>query len=171
MREFRVAMVIVCLAAFSCLAIVLPSILDAYNCGGNSAALAAVTTYSMIVDLGAERRADHTFSLASATPEERERIASATSPTWIGTGRYLISTQPVRVLPGEARHMIIVCDRAFSNVPRRYLFANPPTHAVAYSDGTTEMISKERYAALELSSFIPADQWLAELDPQDSPDD
>jgi hypothetical protein len=166
MRRFSVATVIVCLAVLPCVGLILPSILGATNCGGNSAALAHVSMYSKIVYMVADRRPDHTFSLASATPEERERIASITHPAWIGTGRYLISTQPVRVLPGEPRRMVIVCNRPFRNVPRRYLFANPPTHAVAYSDGTIELISEECYAALDRSSFIPADQWLAKTEPQ-----
>ena len=166
MREFRVATVIVCLVMLSSVGLVLPSILAASNCGGNSAALARVSVYSKIVSFGAERRPDHTFSLASATPEEREWITSATRPGWIGDGRYFISTRPVHVALGEPRRVVIVCNRAFRNVPRRFLFANPPTHAVGYSDGTTELISRERYAALDLSTFIPADQWLAKFDPQ-----
>ena len=162
MRRFSVATVIASLAALCCFALVLASILGASNCGGNSAALYKVLRFALVVRESAQRRPDGTFSLASATEEERGDFASITDGSWTGSARYLVSTQPFRTSPGAPRRMLIVCDRAFSNVPRRLILANAPTHAVAFSDGSNALISKERFAALDLSSFTPLDQFLAE---------
>jgi hypothetical protein len=40
------------------------------------------------------------------------------------------------------------------------LFRQNPAHAVGYSDGSAGLISPEEYAALDLSRFIKARDWL-----------
>jgi len=55
------------------------------------------------------------------------------------------------------REIVIVCRKEFSDVHKpgfwNSFFPNP-AHAVAYSDGTTELISPEQFANLKLDGFV-----------------
>lgn len=52
------------------------------------------------------------------------------------------------------REVIVVCDRAYDNVPQRLLWRAPMTHAVGYSTGETGLISPEEFAQLDRREFI-----------------
>lgn len=55
------------------------------------------------------------------------------------------------------REIVIACQKQFSDVHKpgfwNSFFPNP-AHAVAYSDGTTELISPEQFANLKLDGFV-----------------
>jgi hypothetical protein len=67
--------------------------------------------------------------------------------------------------------LLIVCDCAFRNVPRQLIGSAPPTHAAAFSDGSTRLISTEEFAAIDRSSLVPLDELLARasLDQKEQP--
>ena len=152
-------------AAFAVLLALLTQLADSgSNCGGNSAAISNVRQYYAIVEVAAASRPDHRFSIASATPQEREDLAAAARGPWTGGARYIVSTQPYQAGARGPRRLIIVCDTPFRNVPRR-LIPYPPTHAAAFSDGSVALISVAEYAALDHSVLVPLDQLLADQGP------
>jgi len=59
-----------------------------------------------------------------------------------------------RVDPTADKQIIVVCDRAYDNVPQRMFGRSPRAHAVAYSTGDTGLISPEEFARLDLSGFM-----------------
>jgi hypothetical protein len=153
------------IAAFAVLFAILAELPNSgTNCGGNSAAIWNVRQYHLIVEMAAASRPNHRFTIASATPQEREDLAAVARGPWTGGARYLVSTQPYQAGAPRPRRLIIVCDTPFRNLPRR-LIPSPPTHAAAYSDGTVALISVSEYAALDHSELVPLDQWLADQTP------
>jgi hypothetical protein len=55
------------------------------------------------------------------------------------------------------RQIVIVCGREFDNVPKPGFwnyFRRNPAHAVGYSDGTTELISREQFTNLISAGFV-----------------
>ena len=133
------------------------------NCGGNSAALHDVHTYLAIVEPGAATANTPPFNLATATPDQRETLARIANDFWIRPARFLVAPLPCRVDPSSPRQVLIVCERPFRNVPRRLvaMWLNPPTHAAAYSDGTTGLISVAEFEALHRSKLVYLDEVLA----------
>jgi hypothetical protein len=115
----------------------------------------------MILELAAASRPDHRFAIASATPEEREELAAVAEGSWTGGARFLVATEPYEARAPGPRRLLIVCETAFRNVPRR-LIPPAPTHAAAYSDGSVALISASEYAALDHSKLVPLDQLLAD---------
>jgi hypothetical protein len=124
------------------------------NCGGNSAALAAVQDYAMFARMAAEDSADHSFHITSATPEQLTHLTNYTLRGWLPNVRFLVSTQPVpEPQTKEGHRVIIVCDTPFNNVPRRLIGSAPFTHAAGFSDGSTGLISQGEFAKLDRTSF------------------
>jgi hypothetical protein len=153
------------IAAFAVLLAILAGMPNSgTNCGGNTAAIWNVRQYYLVVEMAATSRPNHRFTIASATPQEREELAAVARGPWIGGAHYLASTQPYHAGAGGPRRLLIVCDTPFRNVPRR-LIPSTPTHAAAYSDGTVALISVSEYAALDHSELIPLDQLLADQAP------
>src|SRR5438067_8803024 len=87
------------------------------NCGGNSAALAAVSAYVLMATVEAMESPDHAFHVTSATPQQREQLAHLPGASWLGHAHFLVSTTPVAAESREHR-LIIVCDTPYTNVPR-----------------------------------------------------
>lgn len=54
----------------------------------------------------------------------------------------------------EGRQVVAVCDKPFDNVPRRFFGKAPLTHAIAFADGTTGLISSEEFSKLDLAGFV-----------------
>ena len=126
------------------------------NCGGNTEALCRVRDCLRACQIAAYERPDHRFSVAGATTAERVEFTQIARGMMSG-GRILISTAPYVLSTREPRRIIAVCERPFTNVPRR-AFGSPPTHAVAYTDETMSLISVAEYASLNLSSYVPLDE-------------
>jgi hypothetical protein len=129
------------------------------NCGGNSAALAEIRLYLVIVQNAAACRANHEFALPSATSREREELSHVRS-YWNPGARLLVSVQPYRAHDQNSRRVIAVCDQPYDNVPQSWIPARP-THAAAFADGSVRLISTREFAALDRSVLVPLDEVLA----------
>ena len=125
------------------------------NCGGNNAALSDLRSYLIVARLAAEEDPNHRFLVTEATPDQRATLAQIASDSWLGTARLLVSTRPIFASPTGPRRVVAVCDRPFTNVPRPWIGTAPPAHAVAFSDGTTRLISPAEFAPLDLREFVP----------------
>jgi hypothetical protein len=136
------------------------------NCGGNSAALSHVGTYLAIIRLGASESPRGVFDVDSLTLQQWQRLQEISSEPWIARDQFLVSSLPFREAGPGPRRVIIVCDRPFTNVPRRLCgIAAPPCHAVGYSDGTRDLISVAEFEALDRSTLVPLDEVLARPKP------
>jgi hypothetical protein len=135
-----------------------PALKQPSNCGGNSEALNDVKLYALTLQWAAEARSDHQFDIASATLGQLKELRDLASGP--AGARYLVSPQPYRHPPTGQKRIVIVCDRTFTNVPRRLVGRAPPTHAVAYSDGSCGLISVADFEALDRSGFMPLDELL-----------
>lgn len=154
----RSMFVFIAVFAIVLVALVLPALKQPSNCGGNSEALSDVKWYALFLQWAAETRPDHEFSIASATPSQLGELRSlAIGPAG---ARYLVSPQPYRHPHTDQKRVVIVCDRAFTNVPRRLFGRAPPTHAVAYSDGTCGLISMADFKKLDRSELVPLTELL-----------
>jgi hypothetical protein len=134
-------------------AAVIPSFTYTTNCGGNSAALTAVSTYANLARAEAMDSPDYTFRVTSATPQQREQLAHLPGASWLRRARFLVSTTPVAA-ESAVRRIIVVCDTPYTNVPRRWFGSAPPSHAAGFSDGGIGLISPAEFAALDRSSFV-----------------
>lgn len=132
------------------------------NCGGNSAALNDVKWYSLIVQLAAEENPDHEFRIDCATPNQREELAHIANDFWVSGARFLVSTRPYRLQSTAPPRLLIVCDRAYRNVPRRLIGSAQPTHAAAFSDGSCRLLSEAEFEAIDRSVLVPLQELLAD---------
>lgn len=158
----RMAAAAILLAAVA--ALLVPSF-QASNCGGNAAALSAVKHYSLLVRLAAAEYSNGEFTIARATPRQREELAGIANGVWTPETRFLVFPAPCRLRSSEPPRLIIVCDRPYRNVPRRFFGSAPPTHAAAYSDGSCRLISVAEFAAIDRKSLVPLGELLADLAP------
>lgn len=164
MRQLAFKRLDVAAASVGCVAVValvLLNVQQSSNCGGNSAALHEVRRYWMIVDSAAAANPHGEFDVTRASAEERSQLAELAEESWIDPARYLVSTLPCTP-KAESRRLLVVCDQAFRNVPRRMIWQAPPTHAAAYSDGTVELMSEADFARLDLSSWVSLERLVAE---------
>jgi len=139
-------------------AIALPLLARPSNCGGNSTALTACGSFSILARLAAiDGKAEFNFS----DLDELDRIELAHWATnhWLCGAEFFVRTN--FTITSARRVVIIVCAEPFSNVPQPTiwnLYRENPAHAVGYSDGSKGLISPVEYAALDLIGFIPASQ-------------
>jgi hypothetical protein len=132
----------------------LPMMKKASNCGGNSAALAACSGYIMILHVWALDHADQSFHLDHADTQTRHGLARLPGASWIRLARLMARVDDVRVDAVGAKRVIMVCDRAYDNVPQRMFGTSPMAHAVAYSTGEIGLISPDEFVRLDLSGFV-----------------
>jgi len=131
------------------------------NCGGNSAALHDVQTYSLIVRTAAAESPDRRFAIETATAEQREWLSQIVDDPWVRPARFLVSPRPYQDRPPGPRKVLIICDTPYRNVPRRILGTASPTHAAAFSDGSVGLISIAEFEALDHASLVLLDELLA----------
>ena len=139
-------------------AMLLPVWTTPSNCGGNSAALAAVNSYVTVTVVAAMDNPDRTFNPKAMTPEWRTQISHLPGADWVRHAHFLVSTVSFVPRSTEPRRVVIVCDTPYTNVPRQRFFRSPPTHAAGFSDGTTGLISPKVFAALDRSTFVAIDE-------------
>jgi hypothetical protein len=108
--------------------------------------------------MGAVTSSDDSFSFADASDEQREQLAMLLRSHWLDSARFLVALQAIQADGGGHCRVIVACDTPYRNVPRPWFGLAPPTHAVAYSDGTSGLISPDEFAALDLSKFVPMDE-------------
>jgi hypothetical protein len=136
-----------------CAAALLPALARSSNCGGNSAALAACKGYVTVLQVWAAEHEDQRFHYDQADEETKEHLRRLPGASWIRSARLLARLEDVRVDPAAEKRIIMVCDRAYDNVPQRILGRSPMAHAVAYVTGETALISPDEFGRLDLSSF------------------
>lgn len=137
-----------------CAALLLPMLARPTNCGGNSAALAACRDIALSFRVIALEHGDRPVLMASLTPEEKENFRHVAGLSWLPGSRILVAQGPIVVRERPPKEILAVCDHPFDNVPRRFVGKSPPTHAVAYSDGSTGLISIEEFRRADFSGFV-----------------
>jgi len=148
------------------------------NCGGNSAALAECSEYvcgslATIIEMHSpivtnatygevyghfDRSKEYLYAPELLTQENLYCVPRSSG--WTGRAPYLIRTNAVTTFGRSARKVIIVCSRAFNNVPRRRFLKSPFRHAVGYCDGSTGLISRKEFEALDLENFFDTERYL-----------
>jgi hypothetical protein len=136
----------------------MPAIEMSTNCGGNNAAQVYVRGVAVTMFLFAYESPDKQFSVGSATPQQRRELESWAVGWGISSGDILISTRPLQSDCNSSRQIVAICDRPFTNVPRYRFRRAAPSHAVAFSDGTSTLMSARQYAALDRSYFVPLNE-------------
>lgn len=127
-----------------------PTSLSMSNCGGNSAALSQVRGMASFVRAHALDHPSPEGFLASLTLEERDELADLAMNHWIPRARFLVSIQPLPSV-GAPPLLLAVCDTPFTNQPQR---GSAPSHAAAYSDGSTRLLSPSDYLALDRTGLV-----------------
>jgi hypothetical protein len=135
-------------------ALVLPALFQASNCGGNSAAITACDHYLVLLELWEHDNPGQTFRYDSASPYLRRELADLAGANWVMPARFLGKLNDVRIDPSGPKQIVVVCDRAYDNVPRGVLWKSPMAHAVGYSTGATGLISPSEFAQLDLDGFV-----------------
>jgi hypothetical protein len=136
---------------------VMPILGGGSNCGGNTAAFSVVKHYVQLAISETITAPESTFSVTNPTPDQREMLERVASGSWIPRAHFLVSSAPFQATSKE-RRVIIVCDKSFTNVPKRSFGTSPPTHAAGFSDGTTGLISPAEFSQLNRSSFARLDE-------------
>lgn len=152
-RLWRFIVIVVVILSVAIVALSLTPMMRPTNCGGNSAALAHVSSISHFAIASSMDRPDHSFAFTKLTETELRDLAHRARFGWIRSARFLVTSRELTFPPSE-RYAVVVCDTPYRNVPERTFGLAPPTHAVAYSDGTTELISPAEYSVLVQNAFI-----------------
>lgn len=140
-----------------CAFLVLPYLarsLSKSSCGGNSAALAACGSAVVTFDMVSSDHKDRPVSITTMTAVERACFRDLAGLSWIRPATVLVTRAPVQVGAEGAGQIVAVCNTPFSNVPERLFGKIPLTHAVAYADRRTALISVEDFRRLDLHDFI-----------------
>jgi hypothetical protein len=104
------------------------------------------------VDIGASRS---TIPLQRGRSRDSKTNYTRIADTrWIRSAKILANVHGVRIDPAAPRQIVVVCDRAFDNVPDYLLWPSPMAHAVGYSTGESGLISPEEFKRLDLSGFV-----------------
>lgn len=127
------------------------------NCGGNSAALAQVRDIMSYVHLAERDSFEPSFRWPQGYAEAQAVRARLARSHWIPNARFLVYTGPIIWSDAQPSHITVVCDMPFSNVPRRWLGSAPLTHAAAFADGSTRLISVAEFAQLDLGDYVALD--------------
>jgi hypothetical protein len=123
------------------------------NCGGNSAALGACTSYVSVLEVWSDDHPGQLFSYETASADELRQLAHLPS-SWIRPPhRLLAKLRQVRIDPKGPKAVVMVCDCAYDNVPERMFGRAPMRHAVAYSTGEVGLVTPDEFARLDLKDF------------------
>lgn len=136
-----------------------------FNCGGNDAASTIARQYFLVIDYAAKNNGRGEFEIESATSSQIDQILSLSNNAVLTNGRFSVSRKPYRPDSQLPRHILIVCDTPYRNVPEQIFGEAPPTHAAGYSDGTIRLISTEEYSSLDRESLIPLDELIGPTKP------
>lgn len=134
------------------LSVVLPIVGRVSNCGGNSAALSNCRSYAQGAFVSGYYHSDRVFNVERSSMRD-SLLDIAADTGWIGDGEYLVRTGDV-LIGDDRKEILIVCDKAFTNVPERLWRSNPPTYAAGLADGSAVLLSVDEFESLDLGSFI-----------------
>jgi hypothetical protein len=124
------------------------------NCGGNSAAMTTCGILVARLEYWAEQHPGQPFDFNRADPRFRNELKQLADCCWIRSGLFLARANGVVIDRDGPSQIVVVCNRAFDNVPQRAFFKPPRTHAVGYSTGDVGLISEAEFAKLDLSAFV-----------------
>lgn len=127
----------------------LPALSRSTNCGGNSAALSDCKNIATFVGLYCLDH-DEGFNLERLTDGELGDLRRICDDHWISSASFFLRRGDVQF---GSEEILVVCDRPYTNVPRRWLGQSPATHAVGYADGSTGLMNLDEFAELDLRSF------------------
>ena len=136
-----------------CAAVLTPMLVRPTNCGGNSAAQSACRDIALSLRAIALDHEDQ-VSIADLTPRERDYFRHVTGLSWLPDSRILVAPGPIIIRDGQPKAIVAVCDHPFDNVPRRFIGKAPLTHALSYSDGSTGLMSVEKFQRSDFSKFV-----------------
>jgi hypothetical protein len=106
------------------------------------------------LELIAAERPSALISVAELTKEQFEKLQQAARSSWIDGSAILVTRNQIVFGDKAMKQLVAVCTRAYDNVPERVIRRAPMTHAAAYADGTTDLISNERFNAIDRSTFV-----------------
>ncbi len=155
-RRFQV--IAIALVALVGVGLILPAIITVTNCGGNSAALSQVKGIFLIAQASTREASDTSFAWSGLDPDARASLAMYTHLRWSRNARFLVYTGPIAWDDTQSSRPIVICDTPFNNVPRHWFWSAPMTHAAAFTDGSTRLMSVGEYARLDLNDYIAVDQ-------------
>jgi hypothetical protein len=127
------------------------------NCGGNTAAVHVCQSYALILSLIVSENSEEAISATNLPASYHDELARIARYHWVPGARFLVNTELVTRETLNSRQIVIVCNTAYRNVPKRRFIKAPSTHAVGYSDGTTALISTADFHMLNKAPFIPLD--------------
>ncbi|WP_038171908.1 hypothetical protein [Verrucomicrobium sp. BvORR106] len=127
------------------------------NCGGNSSALHRVHSLKNFAAMAIAERHDGSFNFSELSDAELDQLAALVDSSWNREAKFYVASGKIS-FSETARRIVAVCDTPYSNVPEHrvgiWRWPGPPTHAVAYSDGSTGLISPEEYADINKADFV-----------------
>jgi len=126
------------------------------NCGGNSAALAVCKESVLTLRVVSEDKGEK-FNLYGLSPSDTAELVRYANDHWISGSRIFVRTNII--LNSNPTQIVVVCDHAYDNVPQPTIwngYRKHPAHAVAYSDGSTGLITPKQFKELDLSGFVDA---------------
>jgi len=126
------------------------------NCGGNSAALAVCKENVLTLRVASEDKGEK-FNIHKLSASDSAQIAQFANSHWISGSKIFLRTNII--LNSNPKQIVVVCDHAYDNVPQPTIwngYRKHPAHAVAYSDGSTGLITQKQFKELDLSGFVDA---------------
>lgn len=127
------------------------------NCGGNSSALYIVNSLKRFAHDASMDRPDGVFNFLKLSETESRDLAQLADSGWNRSAKFYVASGDIH-FSAATRRIIAVCNTPYRNVPERSLgmwsWPAPPTHAAAFSDGTTGLISPTEYASINQSDLL-----------------
>lgn len=134
------------------------------NCGGNSSALHRVHSLKSFAASSNFERGDESFRFSELSQAELDHLAALGGSPWNREAKFYVASGKIS-FSETTRRIIAVCDTPYSNVPEHRMgmwrWWAPLTHAVAYSDGNTGLITPEEYAGINKADLIDVASILA----------
>jgi len=140
--------------ALTIAASLLPLMARTSNCGGNSYALAACKQVVLYLQTTISTNA-LSFNPSLLDSFDQTNLFSVANSHWTVGAGYLVRTNNFQ--PAAQRQIIAACDTVYDNVPQPTLwnfYRRNPMHAVAFSDGTTGLISPIQFTEIDLGNFL-----------------
>jgi hypothetical protein len=128
------------------------------NCGGNSAALVVCQNCGAVLLMAGDGKGEK-FNINKLSASDSAQIAQFANSHWILGSKIFLRTNIV--LNSNPKQILIVCDHAYDNVPQPTIwngYRKNRAHAVAYSDGSTGLLTPKQFKELDLSRFVDASQ-------------
>lgn len=127
------------------------------NCGGNSSALHRVHSLKNFAVSANFERGDGSFSFSELSESELDQLAALVGSSWNREAKFYVASGKIS-FSETTRRIVAVCDTPYRNVPEHrvgmWRWPASPTHAVAFSDGTTGLISPKEYAGINQADLV-----------------